>query len=86
MADRFLTLPNWLKIRTQFSAEPKRHTGRPMPTLCLSCQPSKAASISTSFKPCQRFVASQDAISRPVTADIQTRVRGCVPYSLYLKC
>lgn len=86
MADRFLTLPNWLKIRTQFSAEPKRHTGRPMPTLCPSCQPSKVASISTLFKPCQRFVAGQDAISRRATVGIQTRVRGHVPDCLYLKC
>lgn len=85
MPDGFLTLPSWSIIRTQFSAEPKRHTGRPMSTLCPSCQPSKVASISTLFKPCQHFVAGPYAISRPVTVGVQTRVRGCVPDCLYLK-
>ena len=68
MSDEFWTLSNWSKIRTQFSAEPKGHTGGRMPTLCPSCQLSKVQV--SRLHSSRRFVSepvatSQTLLSRP---------------------
>lgn len=87
MPDGFLTLPNWSKIRTHFSAEPKRHTywaadAHTMPV--LSALKSCEYLDSIQARPADCGWAGCDFST--LTVGLQTRVRGCVPKCLYLKC